>query len=103
MEGTAEENKNPSLHKMELEEDIETNSVEGGDALSMITKRQDYKWYHVNLSVLPAKLAFIFHIARQVVVHAFLVIFLTAIGLDKVEAGLIAGFRYEYNQSIFRD
>jgi len=97
MEGTAEENKNPSLHKMELEEDIETNSVEGGDALSMITKRQDYKWYHVNLSVLPAKLAFIFHIA------SFLVIFLTAIGLDKVEAGLIAGFRYEYNQSIFRD
>ena len=91
---SVEENENLHLylHRMEFEENIELTVLDS-DSSSTLTKRKVYAWYHVNTSVLPAKLAFIFHIARQTSVHAFLVLFLTAIGLDKVEAGLIAGFR----------
>ena len=52
-----------------------------------------YKWYNINWDILPAKAAFFFDTARRVGCLPSLVLFLTGIGLDKVEAGLILGFR----------
>ena len=54
---------------------------------------QKYKWYTINWDILPAKGAFFFETARRVGCLPSLVLFLTGIGLDKVEAGLILGFR----------
>ena len=52
-----------------------------------------YRWYNINLDILPAKTAYFFDTARRVGSLTSLVLFLTGIGLDKVEAGIILGFR----------
>ena len=52
-----------------------------------------HRWYHVNMSIMPAKWCYFFECARKSAVNANMILFLTQIGLAKGEAGLILGFR----------
>lgn len=52
-----------------------------------------HRWYHVNMSIMPAKWCYFFDCARKSAVNANMILFLTQIGLAKGEAGLILGFR----------
>ncbi|XP_066934838.1 major facilitator superfamily domain-containing protein 6-like [Clytia hemisphaerica] len=72
--------------EMPLKNLNDENDEEGGEI-------KKYKWYNINWNTLPAKAAFFFDTARRVGSLPSLVLFLTGIGLDKVEAGLILGFR----------
>ena len=52
-----------------------------------------YKWYHINWEMVPSKIAYFLDKARRLCYTPFLIIFFTSIGLSKVEAGIILGFR----------
>ena len=57
-------------------------------------RRPKYRWYQVNKDILPAKIAYFLDVARRIGALPNLVLFFTGIGLNKVDAGLILGFRY---------
>ena len=69
----------------QYEDQVETTKYE--------TRMKQYRWFHVNWDILPSKASYFFVCARQIGSLSSLVLFLTGIGLDKVEAGLILGFR----------
>ena len=50
-----------------------------------------HKWYHVNWTMMPAKLAYLLNGARRIGFAPNLVLFLMAIGLNKKESGFIVG------------
>ena len=52
-----------------------------------------YKWYNINMSMLPAKLSYVFESGRRIGYDPNLVMFLTSVGLNKAQAGFIHGFR----------
>ena len=56
-------------------------------------KIETYKWYNVNVTMIPAKLSFLFENAKRIGYTSTLMLFLTGIGLNKAEAGFIVGFR----------
>lgn len=56
-------------------------------------KNERHKWYHINTSILPAKCSYFFECARRIGYSPNLILFLTSIGLTKLEAGFIVGFR----------
>ena len=55
--------------------------------------RRNHRWYHINMGILPAKWCYFFDCGRKASTNANMILFLTQIGLDKGEAGLILGFR----------
>ncbi|XP_066924358.1 major facilitator superfamily domain-containing protein 6-like [Clytia hemisphaerica] len=61
--------------------------------ISTEDKRPKYRWYQVNKDILPAKIAYFLDVARRIGALPNLVLFFTGIGLNKVDAGLILGFR----------
>ena len=81
------------LYSVQNSSSKENNDQSGNYDMQQPEVRQ-YKWYNVNTEILPSKLAFFFDAARRVGCGANLVLFLTGIGLSKVEAGLILGFRW---------
>lgn len=56
--------------------------------------RKHFKWFHIDISILPAKLAYFTDAAKRLSVALFLLPFLTNIGLNKAEASLIIGIRF---------
>ena len=59
----------------------------------VIMNNRRYKWYHVNLSMVPTKLAYFFECGRRIGYAPNLVLFLISIGLNKAESGFIVGLR----------
>ena len=62
-------------------------------------KYENEKWYHVDTDILPAKFCYFFDLPRKFSTNIAMILFLTQIGLDKQEAGLILGFRFVTNSS----
>ena len=58
-----------------------------------ITNKYRYKWYHVNMKMVPSKMAYFFEMARRLGFAPNLVLFLINIGLNKAESGFIVGLR----------
>ena len=58
-----------------------------------VTKKQQYKWYNVNWSMVSTKLAYFFECGRRIGFAPNLVLFLISIGLNKAESGFIVGLR----------
>ena len=50
-------------------------------------------WWHVDTEFLPVKLAYFVHNLRTCCYTSFIILIFTSFGLNKAEAGLIAGFR----------
>ena len=50
-----------------------------------------YKWYDINRTMVPTKLAYFFNGARRLGFAPNLTLFLIAIGLNKEQSGLILG------------
>lgn len=90
------------------EEDDETSTIatvgsfgnnhdvnDGNDDVTSKQQQQNsYKWYNVNTSMVPSKLAYFFECGRRIGYAPNLVLFLTGIGLNKAESGFIVGLRY---------
>lgn len=55
--------------------------------------KTQYKWYNVNMSMVPTKLAYFFECGRRIGFAPNLVLFLISIGLNKEESGFIVGLR----------
>lgn len=50
-----------------------------------------YKWYHINWTMVPTKLAYFCNDTRRLGFAPNLTLFLIAIGLNKEESGFIVG------------
>ena len=59
------------------------------------TNMKEQRWYTIDTSMLPAKLCYFFDCAGKVSVNVTIALFLTQIGLDKRETGIILGIRFE--------
>ena len=71
-----------------------TSQGETPDANANEENYEDEKWYHVDVDILPAKFCYFFDLARKFSTNITMILFLTQIGLDQQEAGLILGFRF---------
>lgn len=63
------------------------------DITAVTRTKKKYKWYHVNLKMVPSKMAYFFEMARRLGFAPNLILFLTSIGLNKAESGFIVGLR----------
>ena len=73
-----------------------------GETTKSLHDKKEYenlKWYHVDTDILPAKFCYFFDLARKSATNITMILFLTQIGLDQQEAGLILGFRFVTNSS----
>ena len=57
------------------------------------TNNQQYKWYHINWSMVSTKLAYFFECGRRIGFAPNLVLFLFSVGLNKEESGFILSLR----------
>ena len=55
--------------------------------------KTQYKWYSINWSMVPTKLAYFFECGRRLGFAPNLVLFFISIGLNKEESGFIVGLR----------
>ena len=62
--------------------------------IKFLYNKENEKWYHVDVDILPAKFCYFFDLARKPATNITMILFLTQIGLDQQEAGLILGFRF---------
>jgi len=58
-----------------------------------VKEKSSYRWYHINREMLLSKIAYFLEGGRRMSYTPFLILFFTSIGLSKVEAGIILGFR----------
>ena len=82
---------NDDFIKTDSDDDVMKNDVK------TTTSNQQYRWYNINLSMVPTKLAYLFECARRIGFAPNLVLFLIGIGLNKEESGFIVGLRYVKN------
>ena len=87
--------KNPSE---EVNETLISNCDETTEAqyVESNNKPSKYKWYHIDPNAIPSKCAYFFECARRISYEPNMVVFLTSIGLNKAEAGLVFGLRYVF-------
>ena len=88
------------------EKTVSTSSLEEKESDGENTEHNNYhhhkyRWYHVNMSIMPAKWCYFFECARKSAVNANMILFLTQIGLAKGEAGLILGFRWVFFKLLY--
>ena len=72
---------------------IELKDKNDGSVLHEESNAKIYKWYHVNTSTILHKLTYFSENARNLAFNPTLVLFLTGIGLNKTESGVIMGLR----------
>ena len=91
----------PNTTNSPSEEDNETLTLSGDGAVESHdeesnNKPSKYKWYRIDPNAIPSKCAYFFESARRISYEPNMVMFLTSIGLNKAEAGLIFGLRYVF-------
>ena len=79
-------------------EALTASNIDGDDVIKdsdvmTTSKKQQYKWYNINMSMVPTKLAYFFECGRRIGFAPNLVLFLISIGLNKEESGFIVGLR----------
>ena len=78
-------------------EALTASNIDGDDVIKdsdvMATSQKQYKWYNINMSMVPTKLAYFFECGRRIGFAPNLVLFLISIGLNKEESGFIVGLR----------
>ena len=73
---------------------IKDDYVTNDDTIEKTVNTQQYKWYHINWSMVPTKLAYFCETGRRLGFAPNLVLFLISVGLNKEESGFIAGLRH---------
>lgn len=73
-------------------ESIETDQL-NEDNVNNEANIEELRWYHIDWDMLPVKASYFFQTAKESAYLPFMLLFLTSIGLDPADAGLINGLR----------